>query len=172
MKKLLIVSGLISVLFFGVAYVYAHGPGDPGHRGPHWQESWGPGKDNPLTPEQKTKFQELRRKFRAENAQLIGSIVAKRLELQSLWTDPKADPKAIEDKSKELRNLQDQMKDKMVQMRLEARKLLTPEQIANWKPGWGMGRGPHGPMMGGRRGMMSPGQGMGMGMGRGGGMCD
>ena len=175
MKKLLIVSGLISVLIFGAAYVYAHGPGDPGHGKMHGEEHWGPGKENPLSPEQKAKFQELRRKFRSENAQLIGSMVAKRLELQSLWTDPKADPKAIIDKEKEMRDLQNQMKDKMVQMRLEARKFLTPEQIASWKPGMGMGRGPggsHGSMMGGRGGMMGRGQGMGMGMGPGGGMCN
>jgi hypothetical protein len=49
-------------------------------------------------------------------------------------------------------------------MKLEARKFLTPEQIANWKPGRGMGRGK---MMAGRGHMMGSGQ----GMGRGYGMC-
>jgi Spy/CpxP family protein refolding chaperone len=125
-------------------------------------ESWGPGKDLALTPEQKAKFQELRRKFRDENAKLIGAMVTKRLELQSLWTDPKADPKAILDKERELRDLQNQLRDKGVQMRLEARKFLTPEQIENWRPGMGMGRGPG---MG-----CGPGMGHGPGMGRGHGM--
>ena len=104
--------------------------------------NFGPGsleKISNLTPEQKTKFQELRRKFREENAQLIGAIVAKRLELQSLWTDQRLIPAFS--KEKELRDLKNQMRDKVVQMKLEARKFLTPEQIANWKPGWGMGRG-------------------------------
>jgi Spy/CpxP family protein refolding chaperone len=127
-------------------------------------ESWGPGKDDSLTPEQKAKFQDLRRKFREDNAKLLGAIVTKRLELQSSWTDPKADAKAILDKEKELRDLQNQIKDKAVQMRLEARKFLTPEQIQNWKPGWGMGRGfGGGHMMGGRHGLgrggMGPGEG-------------
>ena len=140
MRKTIVALGLVAVMLLGVTYVYAQGPGfGPGHRGMH--EAWGPGKDYPLTPEQKTKFQELRRKFNEEKAQLIGAIVTKRLELQSLWTDPKADSKAILDKEKELRDLQNQMRDKVIQMRLEARKFLTPEQIANWKPGWGMGRG-------------------------------
>jgi Spy/CpxP family protein refolding chaperone len=84
-------------------------------------------------------------------------MVTKRLELQSLWTDPKADPRTILDKERELRDLQNQLKDKGVQMRLEARKFLTSEQIENWKPGMGMGRGHRmgcGPGMGRGYGMM------------------
>jgi len=165
MKKTIVTLASVAIMVLGVAYAYAQGPGfGPGHRGMH--ESWGPGKDDSLTPEQKTKFQDLRRKFREENAKLFGAIVTKRLELQSLWTDPKADSKAILDKEKELRDLQNQLKDKAVQMRLDARKFLTPEQIQNWKPGWGKGSG-H--MMGGGRGMgrrgMGPGHGMGPGEG-------
>jgi Spy/CpxP family protein refolding chaperone len=162
MKKTVVVLGLVAVLVLGVAYAYAQGPGfGPGHR-PGWgQEKW-----SSLTPEQQTKFQELRRKFREDNAKLFGAIVTKKLELQSLWTDPKADSKAILDKEKELRDLQNQIKDKAVQMRLEARKFLTPEQIQNWKPGWEKGRG-H--MKGGGYGMgrggMGPGHGMGPGEG-------
>jgi Spy/CpxP family protein refolding chaperone len=140
MKKMIITLGLAVVMLLGVTYVYAQGPGmGPGHRGMH--ESWGPGKDSPLSPEQKTKFQELRRTFREENAKLIGAMVTKRLELQSLWTNPKAESKAILDKEKELRDLQNQLRDKGIQMKLEARKFLTPEQIANFGPGCGMGTG-------------------------------
>ena len=163
MRKKIVLLGLMAVMLLSVTYVYAQGHGmgpgmGPGHRGMH--ETWGPAKDYPLTPDQKAKFQELRRKFRDENANLIGAIVTKRLELQSLWTDPKADPKAIIGKERELRDLKNQLKDKAVQMRLEARKFLTPEQIENGRPGWGMGMGPgHG------RGYMARG---GYGMGRGG----
>ena len=140
MKKMIITLSLAVVMLLGVTYVYAQGPGmGPGHRGMH--ESWGPEKDSSLTPEQKTKFQELRRKFSGENAKLIGAMVTKRLELQSLWTDPKADSKPILDKERELRDLQNQLRDKAVQMRLEARKFLTPEQITNFGPGGGMGPG-------------------------------
>lgn len=158
MRKTVILLGLVALMVLGVAYAYAQGPGSgPGHKGMH--ESWGPARDYPLTPEQKAKFQELRRNFREENAKLIGAMVTKKLELQSLWTDPKADPKAILSKEKELRDLQNQLKDKGIQMRLEARKFLTPEQIQNWNPGRGMGRG-H---------MMGYGYGMGRGeMGQGG----
>jgi Spy/CpxP family protein refolding chaperone len=171
MRKKIVLLGLVALMVLGVAYAYAQGPGSgPGHRGMH--ESWGPGGDYPLTSEQKAKFQELRRKFREENAKLIGAMVTKKLELRSLWTDPKADSKAILDKEKELRDLKNQLMDKAVQMRLEARKFLSPEQIQNWNPGRGMGRGHmmgHGYGMG--RAEMGPGYGMGpgSGMGRGSG---
>jgi len=171
MKKMMITLGLAALMVFGVTSVYAQCPGfghehrgmgtqqswGPGHRGMHGQEHWGargPRKALNLTPEQKTQFQELSRKFKQENAQLIGSLVTKRLELQSLWTDPKSDPKAILDKEKELRDFQNQMSDKKIQMKLEARKFLTPEQIANWRSGRGMG---HGHRMGYDRGKGSRG---------------
>jgi len=157
MKKTLLALSLITVLVLGMTYVYAQTPGQgPGH-GPGWKgercwESGNPGRFSNLTPEQKAKFQELRRKFNEETAQLRGALVTKRIELQSLWTNPNADPKAIVDKEKELRDLQNQMKDKALQVRLEARKFLTPEQIQ--ESGQGMGRGfGHGRMMGPGRGM-------------------
>jgi Spy/CpxP family protein refolding chaperone len=167
MKKRIITLGLVAIMLLGVAYAYAQGPGfgpgaGPGYgpqRGerPCWG-SQGPGKALHLTPEQKTKLNELRTKFREENAQLIGAVVTKRIELQSLWSNAKADAKAITDKEKELRDLQNQIKDKGVQMKLEARKFLTPEQIAQFRERRGWGRG----------GMMGPGRGMGMGRGMGG----
>jgi Spy/CpxP family protein refolding chaperone len=167
MRKKIVLLGLVAVMLLSVTYVYAQGYGmgpgmGPGHRGMY--ESWGPANDYPLTSDQKAKFEELRRKFRDENARLIGAMVTKRLELRSLWTDPKADPKAILDKERELRDLQNQLRDKGVQMRLEARKFLTPEQVENWRPGWGMGRGFGGRhMIGGGYGMGRSGVGPGYG---------
>lgn len=161
MKKTIITLGLAALMLIGVTYGYAQGPWvGSGHGAMHSREFSGPAKAFKLTPEQEIQFRELRRKFRQENAQVIGALVTKRLELRSLWTDPKADPKIIADKERESRDLQNQMRDKAVQYRLEARKFLTPEQIADWKPGWGMGRGHmkrHGDMMGDGR-MMGCGQ--------------
>jgi Spy/CpxP family protein refolding chaperone len=160
MRKTVVLLGLVILMALGVTYAYAQAPGsDPGHKGMH--ESWGHGKDHSLTPEQKAKIQELRRNFRGENAKLIGAIVTKKLELQSLWTDPKSDSKAILDKERELRDLRNQLKDKAVLMRLEVRKLLTPEQIQNWKSGRGMCGCQR---MGGRGHMMGAGHEMGPGM--------
>jgi Spy/CpxP family protein refolding chaperone len=105
----------------------------------HHQESAAPGKDLSFTPEQKSKFQDLRRQFELENAQLIGALVAKRIELHALWSDPKTDPKAIMEKEKEQASVQSQLREKMIQSKLEARKFLTPEQMAHFGRHWGMG---------------------------------
>jgi Spy/CpxP family protein refolding chaperone len=156
MKKAMIALGLVVVMLLGVAYVYAQDPGaGPRHGWMQGQKTWDQWKELNLTPEQKAKFKELRRKFIEENAQLIGGLVTKRLELKLLWTDPKADSRAILAKEKELRDLQNRMRDKIVQYRLEARSSLTPEQIE--KLGLMDGRG----LGFGRGFMMGYGQGMG-----------
>jgi len=152
----MIALGLVALMVFGITYAFAHDPDrGPGHRGMPWQDIKGFPIWSSLTPEQKTKFQELHQKFVDETAKLQGSILTKRLELQSLWTNPKADSKAILDKEKELRELKNQMRDKAVQSKLEARKLLTPEQISEFGLMFGMGPGF------GRCGMMGRGRGMG-----------
>ena len=168
MKKAIIALSLVGVVLFGITYAYARGPGfGRGEMGQYCQGFWGSGKGSSLTPEQLNKFKELRQKLNEETAQLRGNILTKRLELQSLWTNPKTDPKAISDKEKELRDLQNQMKDKMLQLKLEVRKSLTPDQISEFgqgrrkNPGFGRGH------------MMShdPKMGHGYGMGPGYGPC-
>jgi Spy/CpxP family protein refolding chaperone len=166
MKKSIIALGIGVLMLLGVTYVYAHGPGF----GPGPKTGWGHEKWSLLTPEQQTKFQELRQKFNDETAQLRGAILTKRLELRSLWTNPKSDPKAILEKEKELGTLRDQLRDKAIRFKLEARNILTPEQLAQFEPGWGMGPGfgyghrrGHGYGMG--RGDMGGGYGMGPGYG-------
>ncbi len=156
MKKAIIALSLVGVVLFGITYAYARGPGfGRGEMGQYCQGFWGSGKGSSLTPEQLNKFKELRQKLNEETAQLRGNILTKRLELQSLWTNPKADPKVIADKEKELRDLQNQMKDKMLQLKLEARKSLTPDQISEFgqsrrkNPGFGRGHMmSHDPKMG------------------------
>ncbi len=183
MKKTAIVFGLVAVMVLGVAYAFAQGPGFGQGRGdrPCW-ESGGPGygpgpgrgpgwgRWGSLTSEQRAKFQELRRKFIKDTAELRGGIVAKRTELNVLWSDPNADPQAILQKERELRAIQNQMRDKAVEMRLEGRKILTPEQLAEMGPGWGMGRG-MGPGMGHGFGRGWGGKGHGPGWGCGQGPC-
>jgi Spy/CpxP family protein refolding chaperone len=171
MRKTIIALGLAALMVLGVAYAFAQGPGfGPGHR-PGWgQEKW-----SSLTPEQQTKLQELRQKFNDETTQLRGAILTKRLELRSLWSNPKADPKAILSKENELTALQDQLRDKAIHFKVEARAILTPEQIAQFGSEWGRGSGfGRGHMMGYGYGMgprFGGGPMMGYGYGsRGGGM--
>jgi Spy/CpxP family protein refolding chaperone len=147
MKKMAIVLGLVAVVVLGITYVYARSP-------VYGRMGWGYGKWSSLTPEQETKLQELRQKFNDETAQLRSSITTKRLELQSLWSNPKADSMAIQEKEKELMTLQDQMREKAFQFKLETRNVLTPEQLAQIGPRWGEGGF-------GRGHRMGPGYGMG-----------
>jgi len=140
MKKAMVALGLVVVMLLGVSYVYAQEQGDPpGHGRMHGEKSWGHGKGLNLTPEQKAKFKELRRKFIRETAQLRGELLTKKLELRLLWTDPKANSQAILAKERELRDLQNRMRDKIIQHKLEFRSSLTPEQIEKL----GMMRGRH-----------------------------
>jgi len=183
MKKWVILLGLTIAMCFGAGYALAQGHGHgagPGsiahHEKGHPPDSMGPLEPAPLTPEQRLKFREIRRKFKIENGQLIGTIVGKRIELRALWSDPKTDPKTIVEKEKELAAFRFQLEEKIVQARLEARKFLTPEQISNFGRPGAMGHGfmgghrkmkGHGGMMG-RRGsghQMKPEMGCGMGGG-------
>ena len=165
MKKMIVVLGLVAVMIVGTTYVFAQGPGygpGPGRMGPG-NRGYQKGLD--LTPEQRTKLQELRKKFNDETAQLRETLHANRLELQSLWSNPNADSKTIIEKEREMRDPQDQMRDKMVQMRLEARSILTPEQLT--QIGQGRGEGPGF----GRSHRMGPGAKMGRGEKGGYGPC-
>ncbi|MBM4278947.1 MAG: periplasmic heavy metal sensor [Deltaproteobacteria bacterium] len=158
MKKLMIVLSLVVTMVLGAAYSYARGPGDgPRGKGGPCRESSEIGKGPAFTPEQRTKFQELRQKFVEQTAKIRGDLLTKKLELQSLWSNPKAEAKAIVEKEKELRDLQNQMRDKGLQFKLEARQFLTPEQLAGVGPGCGMGPSFRGGQMKGRG--MGPGKG-------------
>ncbi len=182
MKRSIIVFGFTIATFlfsgYALAQVSGHesGPGSMHQHGVSRQqgesyqhESGMHGKDFSLTQEQRSKLRELRRKFKLENAQLIGSLLAKRIELSVLWSDPNADPKTIMDKDKELGSILFQLREKMVQSKLDARKFLTPEQIARFGRFWGMSPWS---MMGHHR-MMDHGRMMGHHgmMGSGGMMC-
>jgi hypothetical protein len=104
-------------------------------------------------------------------------MAIKRLEMKKLFTDPKTDDATLLAKQKELSALRQQMSDKIAQMMIEGRKILTPEQImkldrlpmgAAWLMGPGMrsrgmmggGKMHEGMMPGGgmMRGGMEPGQ--------------
>ena len=149
MKKTIIALGWVMVMFLGVSYLYAQEQTDPPrHKWMQQEKSRGhEWKRLGLTSEQKVKFKELRRKFIGENAQLIGGLVGKRLELWELWTDPKVDSQTILTRERELRNLQNQMRDRIVQFGLEGRNFLTPEQIEKFgsmgRMGLGFGHGFH-----------------------------
>ncbi len=143
MKKTLVVLGLVAVMFLGVSYTYARGPGFGAGKGP----GAGPGSGNcpglggasNLTSEQQTQMKDLQQKHYNEMAPLREKMSNLRQELRSLWSDPKAVPKDIQGKEGQLNDLRNQMRDKGVQFRLEARNLLTPDQISAFGAGCGKG---------------------------------
>jgi len=97
-----------------------------------------------LSPEQKEQMKTLRSRFKDETRDLRYNLAAKRLEMRKLFTDPKSEEAALLAEQKELNALRQQMAEKRSQLKMERRKILTPEQIAR------LDRMPHRPFDGKR----------------------
>ncbi len=139
-----------------------------------WGSGYGPGKGGGygncreaglerlnLTAEQKTKIEALQTSADKEVRPIREKMFDKSVEMRRLWLQANPDKSKINDARKEISTLRDQMQDKTTAMRLELRKVLTPEQqekLANVGWGRGMGYGPRGGMRG--RGEFGPGIGM------------
>ena len=83
-----------------------------------------------LTDQQLAKMKELRNRFRADTRDLRYDLKIKRVEMRKLFTDPKTDDETLLAKQKEISGLRQQLSEKKAQMKIEWRKILTPEQIA------------------------------------------
>ena len=158
-----------------------HGPGSmmggpSGHEG--FERGWGPGSHGKfgggaylgLSKEQLDKMRGMRDRFYNETRDLRHDMAQKRLEMRKFFMDPKTDDATLLAKQKEMSGLRQKLQDKMAQMMIEGRKILTPEQLQKLDrmgmgPG-GMGFGMmDGPMMGhGGSGPMGHGMRGGCGM--------
>jgi len=142
MRRSIILLGIVGILFVDVTLGHSEGPAM--RQGPMRM----PTRELPLTPDQEARYLGLRQRFNEETALLRGALLTKRLEVQFLWTNPKADPNEIMEKERELRDLQNEMGEKMLGHQLDVRKLLTSEQISLYGPELGLGpvfgRGPMG----------------------------
>ncbi|MHB8066866.1 MAG: Spy/CpxP family protein refolding chaperone [Desulfobaccales bacterium] len=105
----------------------------------------GPGGMN-ITPEQAGQLFDLKQQFMNDTASIRKAMWMKRAEMAALWKAETPDQAKITAKQKEMNALREQLQEKMVAFRIQARK------IAPMGPGKGMGKG------------MSMGPGMGMGM--------
>ena len=83
-----------------------------------------------LSDEQLAKMKELKSSFRNDTRDLRYNLAIKRIEMRKLFTDPKTDDATLLAKQKEISKLRQQLSDKKAQMRVDWRKILTPEQIA------------------------------------------
>ena len=83
-----------------------------------------------LTDQQLAKMKELKNRFRDDTRDLRYNLEIKRIEMRKLFTDPKTDDATLLAKQKEISELRQQLSEKKAQMKIEWRKILTPEQIA------------------------------------------
>jgi Spy/CpxP family protein refolding chaperone len=81
-----------------------------------------------LSPEQLSELQAMRQKHFSETAPLRQKLFSRRQELRLLWADPHPDEAKITAKQKEIAEIQEQIQEAMTKHRLEALKVLTPEQ--------------------------------------------
>lgn len=137
---------LLSVPVFAFGPGYGSGQG----RGFGYHQEAGLWRLN-LTDEQKTKIEALQIAQQKEVRPIREKMFDKSVELRRLWLQANPDRDKILVLQKEVRTLRDQIEDRSTVLRLEIRKLLTPEQQeklagAGW--GRGMGFGPRGGMRG------------------------
>jgi Spy/CpxP family protein refolding chaperone len=126
MKKTFIVIGILIVSIAAVVSAYALQPDER----PGSHKEFGFKKYLGLSDEQLAKMKELRNSFRNDTRDLRYNIAIKRLEMRKLFTDPKTDDATLLAKQKEISKLRQQLSDKKAVMKVEWRKILTPEQIA------------------------------------------
>ncbi len=135
--------GIILAFVLVSGWAFAHGPrGSKGHRDPGCGYGY-PYSD--LSSEQRERLQAQEQKFYQDTAELRRELYQKRLELQGLWADPKADPEKIKAKQGEVSELQRRIQDKALEHQLAVRELLPEEGIGSgsWCPDYGMGYGHH-----------------------------
>jgi Spy/CpxP family protein refolding chaperone len=140
MKKLYVV--LAGVFFVALAATaFAFGPGGAammgkGGYGVHRGGEMGPGfmghgPKLDLSTEQLAAMKQIREKYRVDTEALRNECIQKNVELKTVYADPNANDAAILAKQKEVDTLQQKMQAKMMQLRLEQRKMFTPEQLKN-----------------------------------------
>jgi Spy/CpxP family protein refolding chaperone len=108
---------------------------------------------SPLTEEQRDQLNELNKKYREETTELRESLSDKSRELYTTLTSEEPDEKKAKTLQKEISELQAELSQKTLVLRLEVRKILPENRYARR---YGQGFGPHrgyGPHMGRGRGM-------------------
>jgi Spy/CpxP family protein refolding chaperone len=147
MKKTIIGLSLTLALALMATVALAQGPGFGRGFGPGYGAGYGYQAIPNLTAEQSAKIQALQKAHLDETAPIQQQLLAKRTELRTLWLNPKPDQASIAAKQKEILGLQSQLTEKATNLRLEIRKVLTPEQQAQMGAfGYGPGMGKMGRM--------------------------
>jgi len=95
-----------------------------------------------LTSEQKEKLQAQQEKFLKGTAELRRELFQKRLELQGLLVDPKADREKVRAKQGEVLDLGRKLQDKALEHRVAIRERVPEGFLGQGQWGWGNGYGP------------------------------
>lgn len=148
--KTKILIGMAVVL--AVALVASAALASPGYgRGAGYGTGYGVPPVSNLTPEQATKMQSIREAQFKDISPLQQQLLAKKTELRAAWLLQNPDQAKINTLQKDILNLNAKIQERATNARLEARKVLTPEQQAQLTAyGAGMGYGMS--RMGGRMG--------------------
>lgn len=142
MKKLMTVVAVLALAavvaspamaYRGMRAGYGSGPGNV--------EDIGAVRGLNLSTEQTQKINNLREAHLKEIKPLRDQLYSKSGDLRILWLAKTPDQEKILALQKEVRSLRDQLFDKYTIYRLEARKVLTPEQLTKVQSYVGMGRG-------------------------------
>ena len=126
MKKAFIIIVALMVSLAAVVSSYAQQPDEK----TCFHGKFGFKKHLNLSDDQLTKMKELRNNFRNDTRDLRYNLSIKRIEMRKLYTDPKTGDATLLAKQKEISKLRQQLSDKKAVMKVEWRKILTPEQIA------------------------------------------
>lgn len=97
-----------------------------------------------LSADQQKQVTALESKFDADVAPLRAQMMAKRAEIQALWSAPTPDRRAILARQAEIEPLREKIRTARVDFQLAVQKVLTPEQREAWTAMRGRcgGRGP------------------------------
>lgn len=87
-----------------------------------------------LSKEQRATVERLEKAYDDEISGVKGRLISKRLELQSLFSNPEIDEETIRARAREVFYLQDECRRIEIDHQLEVRRALTPEQLRNWYP--------------------------------------
>ncbi len=141
MKKVMLVvtAAIFTVAVASAAFAFGHGRG-PGYGPCARGDIQGPAGLN-LSAEQMAKIKEIREAQWKEMKPLREQMFTKRDEIRKLWLEPSPDEAKIMAAQKEMRALRDLMEDKTTALRLNAARVLTPEQREKVGPS-GQVRGP------------------------------
>jgi Spy/CpxP family protein refolding chaperone len=119
----LLFAAVIATSAFG--FGWGRGPGFDCGQGPGGAAGYG---GLNLTPEQQATLKQMRDAHHTEMRPLQEQMFAMRDQVRQLWLAASPDQTAIMAAQKQMRELRDQVQDKMTAFRLKALNVLTPEQ--------------------------------------------